>query len=58
MTIDELDRDQLTQLKQAYLMDNQEGVSWGELAEADDLISDDLLRENYGWITFTEEDFF
>ena len=58
MTIDELNRDQITQLKQNFLCETQESVSWGELAEADDLVSDDLLRENYGWYTFTEDDFF
>ena len=58
MTIDELNQDQLFQLKQNFLCETQESVSWGELAAADEIISDDLLRENYGWITFTADDFF
>lgn len=33
------------------------GVSYGELANADNLVPDDLLREEYGDTMFTEEDF-
>lgn len=58
MTFDELNREQITQLKQSILCERQEAVSWGELADADELISDELLKENYSGITFTEEDFF
>jgi len=57
MTFDELNRDQITQLKQAILSERQEAVSWGELANADEIISDEEAREEYGDTIFSEDDF-
>lgn len=57
MSLDELNQDQLIELKQAYLMEHQESVSWGELAAADELVSMEELQEDYGHIDFVEEDF-
>lgn len=57
MTFDELNRDQITQLKQAILCERQEAASWGELANADEIISDEEAREEYGDTIFSEDDF-
>lgn len=62
MSVQELSRDQLTCLKQAYLtemLDAQgESPSWGELAEADDIISDESVFDEYDGVDFTPDDFF
>ena len=61
MTIDELSRDQLLELKQDYLAERNaakgEGTSYGELADADVLVGDDELRAAYEGTEFTEGDF-
>lgn len=73
MTVQELNREQLIQLKQAYLSklddegtlnevlyndpDNDEGLSYGELANADTLIPDEVVFNEYRGIHFTEDDF-
>ena len=57
MSIYELNREQLIQVKQRYYIENNENVSWGELANIDDLVSDDEIFKEYGYITFVEEDF-
>lgn len=60
MTTHELTREQIIKLKQDYLMfhdDKEHSVSWGELANADELVTDETIHENYGYITFAEEDF-
>ncbi len=58
MSVQELSRDQKIELKQAML----EGVlgcqpSWGDLASADDIVSDELLEEEYGATDFVNDDF-
>ena len=62
MSVQELSRDQLTCLKQAYLtemLDAQGGSpSWGELAEADSIISDTEVFNEYDGVDFTPDDFF
>ena len=57
MKVTELTREQLIQLKQQYLMDTHETVNWGELAEADGLVTDETIFEYYGGTEFVEEDF-
>lgn len=61
MYISELNRDQLTELKQSYLMKHNEEVgertSYDELARADNIISDEMIYEAYSGINFTEDDF-
>lgn len=57
MNIKELTREQLQQVKQHYYMENNESVSWGELADIDELVSDEEIFKEYGHITFVEEDF-
>lgn len=62
MHISELNREQLSQLKQSYLMQHNEevgeGTSYDELLRADSIISDDVIHEAYSGINFTEDDFF
>ena len=59
MTAQELNRDQLIQLK-ARLYEDQhpEGVSYGELADVDDLISDAEAFDYFAGVVFVPEDFF
>ena len=58
MSIKELTREQLIELKQKYYTERNENVSYGELADIDNLVSDNEIFEEYGDITFVEEDFF
>lgn len=57
MTFKELNRNQIEQLKQRYYCDRNENVSYGELANIDELVTDREVEEEFGDITFTEEDF-
>ena len=62
MDVRDLTRDQLDELKQNMIFqhcdDCDEGVSWGELANAGDLISDADVFERYEGVNFSEDDFF
>lgn len=62
MYISELNREQLIELKQSYLIQQNEetgeGTSYDELARADSIISDKVIQEVYSGINFTEDDFF
>lgn len=57
MSYDELNRDQILALKQNYLVSTQDNVSYNELAEADNLVSDEELEQEYKNVNFVEEDF-
>ena len=59
MTVYELNRDQLNELKTSYAIQLQEDcdMSYEELANAVN-IPDDVIFEHYDGITFTEDDFF
>lgn len=61
MTVQELNRAQLVQVKQHYLTmkgdEAGQGVSYGELAEADLLITDAEIFDAYSNTEFTEGDF-
>lgn len=61
MSVEELNRDQLIQLKQNMLMErmDEEGEtpSWGELAEADFLITDEEVQQEYAGTDFVTDDF-
>lgn len=61
MSITDLNREQLTELKQAYLTEllDRDGLSpsWGELADADELIPDAEIYEAYEGYTFSAGDF-
>ena len=60
MSITDLSRDQLTELKQAYLTDlfDRDGLSpsYGELADADQLIPDAEIYEAYEGCIFAPGD--
>lgn len=59
MKVTELNREQLLQLKQKYLCETQdETVSYGELATADELVTDKQVFEMFAGYDFVPEDFF
>ena len=58
MSVKDLTREQLIELKQRYYTERNENVSYGELADIDNLVSDNEVFEEYEHITFVEEDFF
>jgi hypothetical protein len=62
MTVYELSRDQLIELKQAYITEKNdevgEGTSWGELADADELVDDKEIFAAYECYDFVNDDFF
>lgn len=57
MTVKELNRDQMVQLKQDYLVEIRGDVSYGDLADADKLVTDAQMFDYYGGIDFVPEDF-
>ncbi len=58
MNVKELNRAQLLQLKANYYEDRHpDGVSYGELADVDSLVTDDEVIEAYSGVTFVEDDF-
>ena len=67
-TVYQLTPDQLEELAQAYLCEHyheynpdaaeMEGPSYGELAEALDIVGYDTLRREYAGTTFSPDDFF
>ena len=58
MTVYDLSREQLQQLKQRHLMEQGASLSWGELADIDSVITDEEIQEAYEGTDFVEEDFF
>lgn len=58
MTVKELDRAQLLQLKANYYEEHHpEGVSYGELADIDNLVGDEEIVGAYDGVDFVEDDF-
>ena len=58
MDVRELNRDQLTQLKASYYDElHPEGVSYGELASINDLVTDAEILEAYAGVCFVDDDF-
>lgn len=57
LTVDELSSEQLTILKQNMYSEINDTVSWSELADIDNLVSDEEVKEYYKDFTFTEDDF-
>ena len=57
MDVHELNREQLIQLKQAILCERDTGTSYGELAAADELVTDEEVFVQYGGTNFVEDDF-
>lgn len=58
MSVTELTREQLSELKQSYLCEHQDSISWGELSEADELVADEVVFEEYASTDFVEADFY
>ena len=56
MLVEELTRDQLIELKQNLLC-QRDSTSWGELAEADSIISDEEVFKEYDGTIFSADDF-
>jgi len=57
MTVTELNREQLTKLKQDYICEVLSEPSWGTLAMADSSVPDEDVIEYYKGVEFVEEDF-
>ena len=62
MTVRELSREQMLQLKQEMIDDELyesegRGASYGELADADGLVSDDAVYGRYAGTEFSDDDF-
>ena len=62
LTVYELTRDQIKDLKAAYLdqlLQEREsrGASYGELADADEIITDDEIFSEYAGTAFSPDDF-
>lgn len=61
MTVHELNRDQLTELKQNYLMLKMDydgdSPSWGEIADVDSIVTDDEVFAEYAGTDFSPDDF-
>lgn len=62
MTVKELKRQQLQELKCKYyddiLIENEKrGISYGEMLEIDNIISDEKIFEEFAGYCFTDEDF-
>ena len=57
MTVHELTRDQLISLKQDYLVRTQERTYWSDLADADEIVPDEFIKEEYEGTEFSPDDF-
>lgn len=61
MTVQELNRDQLVELKQRMVSERNakqnKGTSWAELAFADKQITDEEAFAEYKGTSFTDDDF-
>ena len=57
MTVHELNRAQLIELKQYYLTETRDAVSWGDLADADEIITDAVIYEYFSGCYFSPDDF-
>lgn len=57
MTLKDLSEEQKLELKQAILTRDRD-VSYGELVNADELVTDEELEKEYGGTEFTPDDFF
>lgn len=71
MTIKDLSKDQLHELKECYLMKladegtfaevmgvDYDAPSYGDLADADEIVPDDVIEREYEGVCFVEDDFF
>ena len=57
MTLSELTSEQKLELKQALLLEREGSVSLEEMANCDELVTDEELEAKWGSVSFTEDDF-
>lgn len=57
MNVFHLSKKQIKILKGMYLSEIQPDISWGELANADKIVSDKEIYEHYANTDFCDEDF-
>jgi len=57
-TVYQLSKDELTELKARHYTETHDSVSYGELSQIDDLVSDQEIKEAYSGIDFVDDDFF
>ena len=57
MSVYELNRDQMKDLKEWFLMVTVGHVTEDMMARADELVSDQDVYDRYGGVTFSESDF-
>lgn len=58
MTVYELTEDQLYELKQSHLFKRDENISYDKLLDADIIVSDEEIFNEYENVKFSEDDFF
>lgn len=58
MGVQELNREQMICLKQSILCNRDITTDWLSLVQADNIISDEEIYNEYNGIIFTEDDFY
>ena len=62
MNVEELTTEQKRELKERFLIEKREKagepVFWSELADIDEIVTDEEITEAYKHITFVNDDFF
>ena len=58
MSVYELSKNQLIELKQNYLFKRDENISYDKLLDADIIVSDEEIFNEYENVEFSEDDFF
>lgn len=57
MSFAELNDDQKKQLRETYICNHMENPSWSDLFNAEEIVTDKMLEEEFGQVYFVEEDF-
>lgn len=58
MSVKELSKEQLNELKCSYYCERNKSVSYGELANIDNLVTDNEVFNYYNGTDFVNDDFF
>ena len=58
MSVYELSKNQLIELKQNFLFKRDENISYDKLLDAEIIVSDEEIFNEYGNVEFSEDDFF
>lgn len=58
MSFKDLNKEQINQLKQRLYCERDENISYGELTNIDNLVSDEEVKNEYENMLFSEEDFY